>query len=420
MAIDTPARIAILGAGPIGLEAALYARFLGYEVDVYERGDVTENVCRWGHVRLFSPFSMNHSSLGLAAISAQDPNFQAPDNSELLTGREWAARYLQPLARTDLLADSLKLNTEVLGVGKNGILKHEAVGSDDRADATFHLLLRKRDKSEFTATADAVIDTTGVYGNPNWLGRGGIPAIGETRHKPRIISDLPDVLGHDRSRFSGKHTLVVGGGYSAATSIVALAELAAQEPTTTTTWLTRPARSGTGPIPVIDNDSLPERARLATRANELAAGNGASIRHIQATIRSLQWVADDKSFQIETDIEESPSIVCDSVVSHVGFRPDRSIYRELQVHECYASEGPMQLAGHIMGQSTLDCTQQDTGEPRALVCPEPDFYILGSKSYGRNSTFLFSLGLEQIRQLFSILADRDELDLYASSRNLVT
>ncbi|MEC9117285.1 MAG: FAD-dependent oxidoreductase, partial [Planctomycetota bacterium] len=34
MAIDTPATIAILGAGPIGLEAALYARFLGYEVTV--------------------------------------------------------------------------------------------------------------------------------------------------------------------------------------------------------------------------------------------------------------------------------------------------------------------------------------------------------------------------------------------------
>jgi len=38
MALDPPARIAVLGAGPIGLEAALYGRFLGYDVDVYERG----------------------------------------------------------------------------------------------------------------------------------------------------------------------------------------------------------------------------------------------------------------------------------------------------------------------------------------------------------------------------------------------
>ncbi|HVW37886.1 MAG TPA: FAD-dependent oxidoreductase, partial [Pirellulales bacterium] len=48
MAVDTPARIAILGAGPIGLEAALYARYLGYDVDIYERGRAAENLLRWG------------------------------------------------------------------------------------------------------------------------------------------------------------------------------------------------------------------------------------------------------------------------------------------------------------------------------------------------------------------------------------
>ena len=70
MAVESPARIAILGAGPIGLEAALYARFLGYEVDVYERGRVAEHLRRWGHVRLFAPFSAISSPLGIAAIAA--------------------------------------------------------------------------------------------------------------------------------------------------------------------------------------------------------------------------------------------------------------------------------------------------------------------------------------------------------------
>ncbi|HKD37575.1 MAG TPA: FAD-dependent oxidoreductase, partial [Pirellulales bacterium] len=48
MAVESPARIAVLGAGPIGLEAALYARYLGYEVDVYERGRVAEHLLQWG------------------------------------------------------------------------------------------------------------------------------------------------------------------------------------------------------------------------------------------------------------------------------------------------------------------------------------------------------------------------------------
>lgn len=44
MALDTPARIAIVRAGPTGLEAALYARFLGYDVEIYEQADVAAAV----------------------------------------------------------------------------------------------------------------------------------------------------------------------------------------------------------------------------------------------------------------------------------------------------------------------------------------------------------------------------------------
>ena len=55
MSKPDPPRIAVLGAGPIGLEAALYARTLHYPVIVYERGRVGEYVQRWGHVRLFTP-----------------------------------------------------------------------------------------------------------------------------------------------------------------------------------------------------------------------------------------------------------------------------------------------------------------------------------------------------------------------------
>ena len=46
-------RIAVLGAGPVGLEAALYARKLGYPVTVYERGRLAEHVQRWGAVSRF-------------------------------------------------------------------------------------------------------------------------------------------------------------------------------------------------------------------------------------------------------------------------------------------------------------------------------------------------------------------------------
>ena len=93
MAIDTPARLAILGAGPIGLEAALYARFLGYELAIYEASEVAASVRRWAHVRMFTPFVMNRTPLGLAAIQTQDESYRPPADDAVLTGHEWIDRY---------------------------------------------------------------------------------------------------------------------------------------------------------------------------------------------------------------------------------------------------------------------------------------------------------------------------------------
>jgi hypothetical protein len=52
--------------------------------------------------------------------------------------------------------------------------------------------------------------------------------------------------------------------------------------------------------------------------------------------------------------------------------------------------------------------------PQFMLNPEPDFYILGAKSYGRDSRFLIADGLRQVRDLFTIIGDREDLDLYAS------
>src|SRR5436305_7687121 len=98
MARTTAPRIAVLGAGPIGLEAALYARQLQLPVTVYERGRVGEHLLRWGHVKLFSPFGMNATPLGKAAIRADASRHEFPADEALLTGREHVAAYLEPLA----------------------------------------------------------------------------------------------------------------------------------------------------------------------------------------------------------------------------------------------------------------------------------------------------------------------------------
>jgi len=424
MAIDTPARLAILGAGPIGLEASLYARFLGYDVAIYEAGDVAASVRRWGHVRMFTPFGMNHSSLALAAIQAQDESYQPPPEDSLLTGREWIDRYLLPLSQTDLLADHLRLQSRVLVVGKDEVLKGEMPGHPDRGDWSFRVLSQDAAGVERIESFDGVLDCTGVFMRSNWLGHGGIPAIGETAIQPAIEYRLPDILGADREHYAGRHTLLIGSGMSAATNVVALGELAKSGPGTRVTWITRrEGLAATGPIAVIANDRLPQRTELARAANALAlkqetpAKDGPVVYWPITVVEAVARRGD--GFTVELSGQHAGQLEVDHIIANVGFRPDNRLYEELQIHECYASQGPMKLAAALAGSAGSDCLDQKSCGASSLLNPEPNFYILGHKSYGRSPNFLFQLGLAQIREVFSILGDRETLDLYSGAKPLL-
>ena len=106
-----------------------------------------------------------------------------------------------------------------------------------------------------------------------------------------------------------------------------------------------------------------------------------------------------------SDTDTSKQLV-DEIVANVGYKPDRSLYEELHIHECYATQGPMKLAAQLLGETSNDCLAQSSKGIETLANPEPNFYILGSKSYGRDSRFLIRTGLEQIDELFDWLAEK--------------
>ena len=420
---DISARIAILGAGPIGLETALYARYLGFQVEVLELSEsVAANVVHWGHVQLFTPFGMNASPLGVAAVRAHD--VQLPAANELLTGADYQQRYLQPLAASDLLVDTLRFDTKVLGIGRRGWLKQEGVGNPRRADTPFHLLCCNAVGKQWIHEAEIVIDCTGTYGNHNWIGQGGIPAVGELVAAEHIEYGIPDIQGRDRNKYLGRHTLVVGSGYSAATTVTQLVRLSDEQPEVPTqvTWATRRRRDCL-PIDRIVDDRLPNRDRLAEEANCLAAASSGCLSYLAETeIVALVYREATDDFEVEFCGPRAGSHMFDRVVANVGYRPDNRIYAEMHVHECFASGGPMKLAAQMLAtrnpDTATDCLDQQSCGAQSLLNPEPNLYILGCKSYGRSSQFLLSVGFQQIRDLFTVIAERDDLDLYATMPQL--
>jgi len=397
-------RIAIIGAGPIGLEAAMYARLRGFEVVVLEKGTVAANVRCWGHVRLFSPFGINSSSWGRGALS----ELGLPAIDALLTGAEFFERYLQPLRQHSLLQDCVKENTGVVTIGKRHFWKGDAIGSRSRLESPFTLLTESATTGEELIEADFVLDCSGTFGNHNWLGDGGVPALGERQLCERIDYCLPDIAGKDRARFTGSRTLVVGSGYSAATAIVALGELVGRDASAEVFWLTRKATNA--PLSSIDSDSLTGRVDLTARANELATDAGSRINWLVASC--VRAIATDDDGNVQVTIEKSAEqggssckvLTVDNVIANVGYHPDRSLYEELQIHECYASQGPMKLAAALMGESSADCMTQSSPGSDTLKNPEPGFFIIGAKSYGRDSRFLLQIGLEQIQSAFDFIA----------------
>lgn len=395
-------RIAILGAGPIGLEAALQAASLQLPFTVYERGKVGEHLQRWGHVRLFSPFGMNSTSLGRSRIAADRPGHELPADNNILTGREHLAAYLDPLAQSPLLREHARTETTVLQVGRRGFLKEDGLGDAARGQQPFLLLLRHANK-ESIEEADVVLDCTGTYGQPRCLGEGGILAPGEASARQHIIWGLEDILGEKSNAYADKTTLVVGGGYSAATTVCNLAKLADKHPATWVIWLTR--GKGTQPIKRFVNDPLKERDQLAVRANMLATrGDGNVEFHSQSVVKGIESAGVDRGFKVRTVCSgKGMTWEVDRLIANVGYTPNTDLYRELQVHESYATLGPMNLAATLLKHSGGDCLSVPSFAAEQLRNPEPNFFVLGAKSYGRNSNFLLRAGFQQVREVFTLL-----------------
>jgi hypothetical protein len=399
-----PGHVAILGGGPIGLDAALACVDRGWSFTVYEAaGAVGANVLAWSHVRLFTPWSMNISPRMQVHLRAAGSAVPGPAD-HCPTGEEFATQLMFPLAALPELAGRIEADTRVLAIARQGLLKHEEIGSAQRGARPFRLLLARRDGSERVAAADLVLDCTGSYGSSNTLGDGGIPAPGESEVADRIVRRIPD-LQAGASDWTGRRILLVGSGKSAQTGARDLAGIVADAPGTSVVWAVRAAEPDWDEVP---DDPLTQRQELVEVSERLRAGAVPGFRvRTGVAVEALRRSGGEVAVSLRSDDGGTDEIAVDRILGLTGYVGDTSMYRQLQVHECYATSAPMNLSAALLAAAAdgpTDCLTQQSHGVDALRVPEPNFFVLGVKSYGRNNTFLLRVGYEQVDEVVGAYA----------------
>jgi hypothetical protein len=389
--------VAVLGAGPVGLAAAAHLVARGLMPLVFEAGAAPgANLATYRHVRLFSPWQYDVDKVARHLLERH--GWAAPPPDVLPTAGELLDDYLAPLAATPEIAPHLLFGHRVTTITRAGFDKVKTKG---RERAPF-VIRADTAAGPREYLADAVIDATGTWSHPNPLGADGIPALGEAALAARIDYGMPDVLGAARARFAGKRILVVGAGHSAAGTLLALARLAQDDPATRIVWATRGSRLdrvfGGGAA-----DGLPARGDLGLRLKALRDAGSLALRQ-DFRIQALDEI-DGRLRVTGAPVNGTVPVIdgIDRIVCAAGARPDLSLGRELRVRHDPWLESTDALAPLIDPNEHSCGTVRPHGH-RELAHPEPGYYVVGAKSYGRAPNFLLATGYEQVRSVVAALA----------------
>lgn len=406
-------KVAIIGAGPVGLAAAAHVMERGMEPIVLEAGPTAGHAVRqWKHVQLFSPWEYNVDKAAARLLFATGWN--SPDPHVYPTGADLIERYLDPLASKTRLKDHILTTSEVTGISRQGFDRLKTKG---REQAQFEILYRNthfpEGLGEKVVRADAVIDASGTWSTPNPAGANGLCAIGEKESASKIAYAMPDVLGADRARYAGKTVAVLGAGHSAIGTLTDLAELKTQVPGTEVIWLLRgdnPAKAFGGGA----SDKLAARGELGYSFAALVAAGRIKVEPAFGTTHVT--IEDERLRIAAASACCGRHVIADELIVATGFRPNFDFLRELRIQLDPAIECPIALAP-LIDPNEHSCGTVRPHGARELAQDEPGFYFAGMKSYGRAPTFLMMTGYEQVRSIAADIAgdkeaaERVELEL---------
>lgn len=396
MVTDRQHPVVVVGGGPVGLAAAAELVVRGEQPLILESGAAVASAMRqWSHVRLFSPWRYNISPAGRRLL--EPTGWKEPDPDLLPTGGEMVSEYLEPLARVPALADRIRVDHHVVAIVRHGFDRLKTAG---RGDAPFEIVAETASGTQ-RLLARALVDASGTWWTPNWLGASGIPAAGEREAASRLSYGIPDVLGAMRDRFAGERVLVVGSGHSAFNVLLDLIDLKKQSARTSITWAIR--RSEIGQLfGGGETDALPARGELGSRAQALVQTGQVDLVTGFAT---MALEPGDAGLVVRSQSGEIGPF--DQVIVATGFRPDISFTTELRLDLDPVVEAPRALAP-LIDPNVHSCGTVPPHGVEELRHPEPGYYAVGMKSYGRAPTFLMMTGYEQVRSIACALTGDED------------
>lgn len=375
--VEVPATIAIIGAGPVGIEAAIYARFLGYFVSIFEQRRVAHRMLDWHNRPLDVTVAECTTSMGHAAIAAQNPEYVRRNPNDVFTGKAFAEEYLLPLAKTDLLFDDIHFLSPVSDVSRYRTFVSDVIERQERCNDEFRILVDGRHRGPWVSHADVVIDCRGATQKLSGIGPGGGLAIGESLLCDGFLSHTPLDRKFETKSVLGKHLCLVGQSVRAGQFAVEYLKQFGEEGSSRLTWVIRPDRRHDNRV--MENALKEIRGRQSGNIVVLESLGVELIQRNELGQYLLKFLRDDDS---------TVEMQCDGIVSLTAGRPcalSRELRQEQMMH---FKDGPY------------------------FVASEPGFYVLRGGNIEEGAGVGLSEAFRSIRELFAMLAGRHDLDLY--------
>ncbi|GHE88299.1 NAD(P)-binding domain-containing protein [Thalassotalea profundi] len=395
--------VVIIGAGPIGLAMAAKLAVRNIPFSLFEKGQTAgSSIKEWGHVNVFTPWEMNVDEDAKTLLL--ECGWTPPKNDEIACGKKIYENYLLPLSQVPAIKANLHTQAEIVQVVRHNLDK---TSIELRKNTPFKVTFKDTQSDQNnTLLARAVIDASGVWNSPNPIGVDGFHVPGEQENASYISYGIPDISGKDKTKYVGKKVLVVGSGHSAMASLFALDNLHENDPSTEVIWAMRRGK-------ILNNlsdkntDAIKARGELNSALPNLISKEHISVL-APSRISAIKKVTNGLDVEINVN-GETMNVNVDFIIVSTGFRPETGFISELQYQLDPVWEAPLYLVD-LINPHLHSCGSVPNHGVKQLYHPEPDFFIVGHKSYGRAPTFLMKTGYEQLNSIANHIEKGEEIE----------